>query len=355
MDAVRDPDRIAVVRETGLHDLETPDSLGYLSTLALRTLDVSTAFVSFVDEEVVVVRASRGSPTPLVDEGAFPAEDSFCQQVVATGEPVAISDARRHEGLPGTDFAAEHGLVSYLEVPVAPEEGCVIGGFCVADPAPRSWTDDEIEILRNFAAGVCSEVQLRRKIGSLRERESELERRPLHDPLTGLPNRQLFWNRVSHAVARRERTGRVTGVLFLDLDGFRAINDQHGQEVGDEALKEIARRLGANIREPDTLARFGGDEFAALLEDLDEPEEAARVAARLADCFREPLRVSGRELEQSVSIGVATQTGDQAGGADDGDGAFPPTTASPGRRLVQEADWAMYRAKQEDGTRWVTY
>ena len=170
--------------------------------------------------------------------------------------------------------------------------------------------------------------------------EAELVRRALHDPLTGLPNRALFDDRVGHALERRERTGEAIGVLFIDLDEFKRINDSLGHNAGDVVLVETARRLGTVMRHGDTICRFGGDEFIVLCEDLPDGavrEEALELSERLIACVVErPYRVDGAEVHLRASVGIAV--------ACPGD----PTTAE---RLVAEADSAMYRAKAAGGGR----
>jgi diguanylate cyclase (GGDEF)-like protein/PAS domain S-box-containing protein len=153
----------------------------------------------------------------------------------------------------------------------------------------------------------------------------------MHDPLTGLPNRTLLADRLEHALARMARDGGGTlAALFLDLDNFKDINDSRGHGVGDELLKALAPRLASVLRESDTLARFGGDEFVVLCEKLDGPEDAMRVADRLLECLRQPIIAGGTEHHVGASVGVATTTGFYRGGAEG---------------LMRDADAAMYRAK----------
>ncbi len=157
--------------------------------------------------------------------------------------------------------------------------------------------------------------------------QDELVRQAYHDGLTGLANRSLFRDRLEQALARPARAGGTSAVLILDLDGFKGVNDTLGHDAGDQLLRIVAERLNETVRATDTVSRFGGDEFAVLLDDADEGlavSVARRALARLA----EPATVAGRELQVAASIGVAVHTGE--GGGDD---------------LVRHADVAMYAAK----------
>jgi diguanylate cyclase (GGDEF)-like protein len=156
------------------------------------------------------------------------------------------------------------------------------------------------------------------------------ERQSLYDPLTGLANRTLFHDRLQHALSLAARNPARVAVLFIDLDGFKLVNDSLGHAAGDEVLVVTARRLRAALRSSDTLARLGGDEFAALLEQLDDPLDALAVAERVDQSLRVPLAVHGRELIAGASIGVAFSSGSQA----DAGG------------LLHDADVAMYAAKR---------
>lgn len=151
-----------------------------------------------------------------------------------------------------------------------------------------------------------------------------------HDPLTGLPNRALFLDRLTHALARARRGSGKVAVLFLDLDDFKSVNDSRGHERGDQLLKALAPRLCRSTRPGDTVARFGGDEFVVLLEGLESAGEARMVAQRIANACRSPVRIGDVEHVTTLSVGVAV--------ADD-----PARTTV--MRLLRDADTAMYQAK----------
>jgi diguanylate cyclase (GGDEF)-like protein len=157
--------------------------------------------------------------------------------------------------------------------------------------------------------------------------QDEIEHLAFHDPLTGLPNRRLFLDRLGHALARAERADRGCAVLFLDLDGFKTVNDTLGHRAGDELLCEVGRRLTAAARTGDTVSRLGGDEFALLCERVDLGE-AGRVAARIREQLHQPAAVQGAEVGLRGSVGIAMA---EAG-----------MTAED---ILRDADAAMYAVK----------
>jgi diguanylate cyclase (GGDEF)-like protein/PAS domain S-box-containing protein len=174
-----------------------------------------------------------------------------------------------------------------------------------------------------------------RDVTERREAEERLEHLAFHDPLTDLPNRHLFLDRLGRALERtRRRRGRKAAVLYMDLDRFKVVNDSLGHEMGDLLLTVVAQRLGRCLRPEDTLARFGGDEFVVLIEAIDDSVEAVQVAERITQELRRPFIMEGRELYVTASIGISL--GDARTHDPDG--------------LLREADTAMYRAKDEGGT-----
>lgn len=169
----------------------------------------------------------------------------------------------------------------------------------------------------------------RRLEETLRERNAALAYRATHDGLTGLPNRQLFIDRVGHALDRSLRHHTTVAILFCDLDHFKVINDTFGHAVGDQLLMTVADEMGRAVRPGDTISRFGGDEFVVLAEDLEGPDDAGVLASRLLSVMTQPLVIEGEQVDMTMSIGVAVATG-----VDD------PSA------LIAAADTAMYRAKR---------
>ncbi|MBV5336354.1 GGDEF domain-containing protein, partial [bacterium] len=153
------------------------------------------------------------------------------------------------------------------------------------------------------------------------------------DHLTGLPNRALLLDRLSHAMGAARRRNRSVGVLFIDIDRFKLINDSLGHDVGDTLLKRLAETIGRAIRIADTFGRLGGDEFLVIAEDLLEPQDAARIAMAILDAVCRPFVIDGQSLFAALSIGIAISRGE----ADD-------ATA-----LLRFADTAMQAAKAGGG------
>ena len=194
-----------------------------------------------------------------------------------------------------------------------------------------------VAVLALLAVG-DSALRKSAQLGSARNREQaaqELAHERLHDSLTGLPNRALFLDRAELSLARARRTGFVTGVLFIDLDHFKRINDSLGHEVGDRLLVGLAERLKAAIRPQDTISRFGGDEFLVLCDELSEEDDVVRVASRLRAALDLPFDVADRSVHISCCIGIAIHSSCDA----EVDAAT----------LVRDADAAMYRVKSTGG------
>lgn len=164
-----------------------------------------------------------------------------------------------------------------------------------------------------------------------KEYERRVEHMATHDALTGLPNRMLFEDRLSHLI--QHRTSKQHAILFLDLNGFKPINDRLGHHIGDQLLQEIAKRLISVVRDGDTVSRFGGDEFMVLIENIDSPADAIAPAKKILSAISEKMRLGIHEVALNISIGISIY----------------PHDGEEASRLIRRADIAMYEAKKAGG------
>jgi diguanylate cyclase (GGDEF)-like protein len=173
---------------------------------------------------------------------------------------------------------------------------------------------------------------------ALQESRAELERQALYDELTGLPNRRLLSERLIQVLAISEREGHMAALFYLDLDGFKPVNDKFGHSIGDLLLQRVAHRMLSRVRKSDTLARMGGDEFTWLVPHLANRDLAARLAEEMLDSLSKPYEIEGLTISITASIGI---------------GLFPDDSTDP-VVLIQHADSAMYAVKR-DGKNGVRY
>ena len=193
------------------------------------------------------------------------------------------------------------------------------------------------QALIQIAGKMEREIERRKKL------ESELKRAALYDQLTGLPNRGLFNDHLHHALAHTQRSGSYLLLMFIDLDHFKQVNDQHGHAVGDLLLKQVAEVLHQQIREEDVPCRWAGDEFSLLMAGFDHLDDVQMVGERLCSALNRRVELEGVELEMGASIGIACYVPDQkpcVGGSEN------DCLEDLAKRLLEQADQAMYKAKQ---------
>lgn len=222
----------------------------------------------------------------------------------------------------------------HLSVPIM-TNGRLRGRIVVADPVPVE-AHGAIELLATQAGTVIGQVEAFLEAEELRKR---LEHQAFHDPLTGLPNRAAFDNDLREQSDRRRPPGEGLAVLFIDLDGFKLVNDRLGHDAGDALLEAAARRLEACVRPDDMVARLGGDEFTVLLPGAQDVDGAIVVADRILERLDAPFAIAGTRVRVSASIGVA----------------FSPVAVDEPDRLVRQADQAMYDAKRGGRSRVVVF
>ena len=227
------------------------------------------------------------------------------------------------------EAAGRAGLEAGLAIPImsGDELLAVIESFGTG----RQPADDALLQTLAVAGGQIGQFLVRKRT------EAELAHSALHDPLTGVANRGLLLDRLGRALARRTRTGAVA-LLFIDLDGFKLINDGHGHRAGDVVLRAVAARLDGALRPTDTVARIGGDEFVILLDDMVDGAQAMAIAERVQLELLAPISIDADELLVTASIGIAVASHRPAPEA-----------------LIRDADAAMYRAKEQGGGRYEVF
>jgi diguanylate cyclase (GGDEF)-like protein/PAS domain S-box-containing protein len=256
---------------------------------------------------------------------------------VVTGYP-----AEHYLGKVGFEFLHSDDVAQAAELYAAilASAGRVVRGELRTRHRDGSWRWAELRAMNLLEdPNVKGMVINFRDVTERREFEEKLTYDAYHDHLTGLANRTAYHETLKRALARALRREQPIGVLFLDLDRFKLINDSLGHDVGDHLLIEVAERLRTCLRPEDAVSRFGGDEFAVLLEDVTGLDDVTQVADRVLDELRLPFAVGGREIFLTTSIGIVVR--------DDGH-------AEPGD-LLREADQAMYRAKANGGSRWEVF
>ena len=247
-------------------------------------------------------------------------------QVMITGEPVMIGSPLTTEDTEALPFASSwlaDGIRSAVFVPLGPSDA-PDGVLAALSCDPRAFTASEVKFARDVATLLTVDADRRRH-------EARARHEALHDPLTGLPNRTLFDDRLDVALRSAGRHDLAVGVVLLDLDGFKEVNDNLGHAAGDRLLCEVAERLRQVLRAGDTIARLGGDEFGICLPGPLDPLEAAQVAERLVASLAEPFHLSDLPVRVAASCGVATA----------------PEHGQSADTLLHRADVAMYRAKRE--------
>jgi diguanylate cyclase (GGDEF)-like protein/PAS domain S-box-containing protein len=229
----------------------------------------------------------------------------------------------------------DSGLDELDELVTATRDRCELEHRFRRSDGSLMWCRTVMALVRDGAGSPDHVTAMLEDISDRKRAEAELVHRTLHDSLTELPNRQLFADRLQQARARRAPAGSGVGVVFLDIDNFKEVNDSLGHHAGDDLLVAVARRLAAAVRPSDTVARFAGDEFLVLADELTSENDATQLASRLMGCLAAPFPIGDAIVRVTASLGVVFST-DPRESEDD---------------ILRNADAAMYRAKQRGRNR----
>ncbi|WP_053094222.1 ABC transporter substrate-binding protein [Cellvibrio sp. pealriver] len=255
-----------------------------------------------------------------------------CGTAVITGQRVITKDIQNDPAWASArELAAKAGLASCWSEPIINHRGEVLGTFAIYQAQVAEPSAEDIKLIEESA--YLAEIAIGRKqaIEALRESEERHRIMAQHDSLTGLPNRALFSDRLQQALSYSKRHQRALAVMLLDLDKFKPVNDQYGHALGDELLKQVARRLLTTVRHSDTVARIGGDEFVILLHQIDDIAQAKIVSEKIQSVLNELFVIEDKKIQIGCCIGTA----------------FYPQDSQDAHELTQIADQRMYHQKHQ--------
>jgi diguanylate cyclase (GGDEF)-like protein len=313
---------------------------GILDHLVKRIVDilpVTAAGVTLISPGLEPQYVAASDPSALrYEKLQTELGEGPCLEAFHSGEAVAVADLRLEERFPVfTPRALASGLGAVFTFPLR-HKALQLGALDLYRETSGALTPQSMKAAQTLADVATAYLINAQARSDLQDSSDQSRQAALHDPLTGLPNRVLILQLIEHAFRGGRRTGRVSAVLFLDLDRFKEVNDTYGHQVGDQLLIAVAERLTGLLRPGDSLARLSGDEFVILCENLADTSEADPIAVRLSAALSEPFNLAGIEVSVSASIGIAFT----------GEGGDEP------EELLRDADLAMYQSKRSRaGTR----
>jgi diguanylate cyclase (GGDEF)-like protein/PAS domain S-box-containing protein len=321
---------VARLGEHALERLPVADLMQEAVSAAAEVLEVEITLVAelLADENALQLRASVGRSDAAPFERAPAGTRSQAGYALLLGAPVVVTDWATESRFEQSAPLHRAGVRSGVTVLIEGRDG-PFGTFGAHSLRPREYSTGDVDFVQSLANVLADALERQTT-------EDAIEHRALHDPLTGLPNRVLFLDRLEHALERLRRQPRSqAAVLFIDLDHFKLVNDSLGHHAGDELLAAVATRLKQAVRPSDTVARFGGDEFGLLLEEVSSEIDAINTAERIAAVFARPFVLDANEHFVTTSVGIALAAG----------GELPD-------ELIRDADAAMYRAKERGRARY---
>ncbi len=286
-------DRLEALQSYEILDTPCEASFDNIAGLAAWLTACPISLVSLVDQDRQWFKARHG-----LNMTQTPRDQALCAHaIIDPTRPLVVPDATQDARFADSELVTGHPAIRfYAGIPLVSPDGFPLGTLCVLDQTPRQLAPDVLNALAVLAQSVTTNLDLHRSM-------RRMQRIALTDGLTGLPNRRAFMEALSQSIARQRRDSQPFSVLYLDLDGFKQINDQHGHAGGDRVLTEVADVLRSSVRRTDTAARIGGDEFAIVLVGGDGAE-ASLVGERLR--VRVEQRMTANQWAVTASIGAVS-------------------------------------------------
>lgn len=313
---------IRIQTEIAKRGLDLGGVMTFVAECAQSLTGAKGAFVELAEGDEMVYRAAAGTTEGLLGL-RLKRRGSLSGLCVESGEILRCDDAET-DGRVDKEACRKVGLRSMVVTPLS-HNGTAVGVLKVASPAVGAFNDEDVHLLN-----LMSELIAAAMFHAVKYESDELYRQATHDAMTGLANRALFFDRLRQCLAQAKRYAEHVGLLNLDMDGLKAINDNYGHRAGDAAIKEVATRLVRASRHSDTVARLGGDEFAVILYRLPGREAAERQMQRIVDQISQPFEFENRALCLGASIGAA----------------ISPDDGLEIDALIEKADQAMYAMKK---------
>lgn len=313
-----------------------------------RLMDVTASSIWLIapENDELVCRQVTHPKREIVRGWRLELGEGIVGWVVRHGKSLIVPDVRKDERhFKGVDKKTKLALRSILSVPLKVQQN-MIGAIQVVDTAVDRFDQQFLTLIEPLAASAAIAIenarlyeQAQQEIAERKQAEQRLEHLATHDPLTDLPNRNLYYDRLNHAISLARRDKRMVAVFFIDLDGFKSVNDAFGHKKGDQLLQEVTERLKSCMRESDTVARLSGDEFTACLENISKVADATAIAEKILTTISQPFVVNGQDFVITASIGISLypQHGDDADS------------------LLKNADAAMYAVKEADKNGYRTF
>ncbi len=311
-----EPGRVAALHRYEV--LDTPREAGFdrITALVKSVFNVPMCAVSLIDTDRQWFKSCVGLSIHQTGRDV-----SFCTHTIMAREPLYIPDARLDSRFADNPLVTGAPFIqSYLGVPLSTPEGYNVGSLCAIDVVPRTYSEQQIDILKSLAALVVDELELRRIAQT--------------DFLTGAATRRSFMLELEKTLARLRRSQQPAALLLLDLDHFKLVNDTYGHPAGDLVLRTVADALASQLRQSDTIGRLGGEEFGILLQDAGR-DRAPQTAQRLRACLQALRIPHDPPLGVTASFGIA----------------IPDVETNSAEQWLAAADLALYEAKRSGRNR----